>query len=100
MSVLSPELVKSMNSFDDKLKKYVDKFYLLALFIFMTGQACLYTNLLGSYLIGWAVVKDPTIGLVDLSSLINGGTVNLEAALITLSIYFFVGIPFSAITAL
>ena len=52
-----------------------------------------------SYLIGWEITKDPTIGLIELSSTINGGTESLQAAIITLAIYFGIGIPISAITA-
>ena len=52
-----------------------------------------------SYLIGWGITKDPTIGLIELSSTINGGTESLQAAIITLAIYFGIGIPISAITA-
>ena len=52
-----------------------------------------------SYLIGWGITKDPTIGLIELSSTINGGTESLQAAIITLAMYFGIGIPISAITA-
>ena len=80
------ELANKLNGVGSKTKKYVDRFYLFALFLFVAAQACSLTNTVSAYVIVLLDISSLFLVLVGIYRILFELCVNWKRALLLITV--------------